>query len=198
MKALTVLIKTTLTGCVLFLLPLIVLILILGKAYHITMTVTAPLAGLIPVESLRGIVAARLLAAGAIVLFCFLAGLAWRLGPARGCIEWLECTLLSNIRGHEFVKGICESMVGFEKNRSYPVVLARIEEAWQIAFLMKSLAGGRHAVFVPGAPNAWSGSVYFMTEERFRRIDMPRTEASRCLRQLGIGAAKLLDGKIPI
>lgn len=197
MKALTVFIRTTLTGCILFLLPLIVLIIVIGKAQRIAMGITVPLANLIPVESARGIVAAQFLAAGAIVLFCFLAGLAWRVGPARRVIEWLERTLLSYIPGYGFFKGICESLAGFEERHSYPVVLARIEEAWQIGFLMESLADGHHAIFVPGAPSAWSGSVYFMTEERFKRIDMPRAEALQCLRRLGIGAARLLEGKMP-
>jgi len=197
MKALAAFVRTTLTGFVLFLLPLVVLIIVIGKAQRIATRIMIPLAGLIPVESVRGIVVARLLAAGAIVLFCFLAGLAWRIGPARSVIEWLERTVLSYIPGYGFFKGMCESLAGFEERHAYPVVLARIEEAWQIGFLMESLANGYYAVFVPGAPSAWSGSVYFMTEDRFKRIDMPRAEALQCLRRLGIGAAKLLDGKIP-
>ena len=197
MKALGTFLRTTLTGFVLFLLPLVVLIIVIGKALRIAMRITIPLAGLIPVESVRGIVVARLLAAGAIVLFCFLAGLAWRLGPARRGIDWLERALLSYIPGYGFFKGMCESLAGFEERHAYPVVLARIEEAWQIGFLMESLPDGYHAIFVPGAPSTWSGSVYFMTEDRFQRIDMPRAEALQCLRRLGIGAARLLDGKMP-
>ena len=197
MKTLGIFIRTTLTGFVLFLLPLIVLIIVVGKAQRIAMKIMVPLANLIPVESVRGIVAARLLAAGAIVLFCFLAGMAWRLGPAKRVIEWLERTVLTYIPGYGFFKGMCESLAGFEERHPYPVVLARIEEAWQIGFLMESLADGYHAIFVPGAPSAWSGSVYFMTEDRFQRIDMPRAEALRCLGRFGIGAARLLDGKMP-
>ncbi len=105
--------------------------------------------------------------------------------------------MLSNLPGYDFFKGISESLIGYEKNRPYQVVLARIEEAWQIGFLMESLADGCHAIFVPNAPNAWSGSIYLMTEERFKRIDMSCTEAMRCLRRLGVGAAKLLDGRMP-
>ncbi len=197
MKALAIFVRTTLTGFVLFLLPLVVLIIVIGKAQRIIMRITIPLAGLIPVESVRGIVVARFLAVVAIVLFCFLAGLAWKLGPARGVIDWLERDVLSYIPGYGFFKGIFESLVGFEERHAYPVVLARIEEAWQIGFLMESLANGYHAIFVPGAPSAWSGSVYFMAEDRFKRIDMPRAEALQCLRRLGIGATRLLDGKMP-
>ncbi len=87
MKALTAFIRTTLAGCVLFLFPLVVLIVIIGKAQRITMRLTVPLAGLIPVESVKGVVVARVLAVVAIVLFCFLAGLVWRVRPARGAVN---------------------------------------------------------------------------------------------------------------
>jgi uncharacterized membrane protein len=39
------------------------------------------------------------------------------------------------------------------------VVLARIEDSWQIAFLVERLEGGHVAVFMPGVPNPLSGSV---------------------------------------
>jgi uncharacterized membrane protein len=144
------------------------------------------------VESEERIFLARFLAGLAIVLFCFLAGLAWRIGRARRSIEWLERKVLSNIPGYDFFKGISESLMGSDTGHVYPVVLARIEEAWQIGFLMEALEDGYYAVYVPGAPSAWSGSVYFMTEDRFQRIDISRAEALKCLRRLGVGADSLL------
>jgi len=196
MRILAGFIRTTLTGGVLFLLPIIVLIIIIGKAHRISMRIVVPVADMIPVEPVGRIALARLLAAIAIVLFCFLAGLAWKISRARRSIEWLERTVLCNVPGYDFFKGISESLIGFETERSQQVVLARIEDAWQIGFLMEALGDGYHAVYVPGAPTAWSGSVYFMTEERFKRIDIPRAEALKCLRRLGVGAGRLLDGGI--
>jgi uncharacterized membrane protein len=113
-----------------------------------------------------------------------------RLAPK--VVEWLESGFLYNIPGYDFFKGISESLMGYETGRTYPVVLARIEEAWQIGFLMERLGSGHYAVFVPGAPNVWSGSVYLMTEERFQRVDISRLEAVKCLRRHGIGASELL------
>ena len=72
----------------------------------------------------------------------------------------------------------------------------RIEEAWQIGFLMERVEDDHYAVFVPGAPSIWSGSVYFMTEERFQRINISRAEAMKCLRQLGEGTNALLARRI--
>jgi hypothetical protein len=43
----------------------------------------------------------------------------------------------------------------------------------------------------------WSGSLYFMREERFKRIDMPRAKALKCLGRLGVGARELLGTELP-
>jgi uncharacterized membrane protein len=86
--------------------------------------------------------------------------------------------------------------MGYEAGHAYPVVLARIEEAWQIGFLMERLESGHYAVFVPGAPSVWAGSVYLMTEERFQRVDVSRVEAVKCLRRLGLGANELLGRRM--
>jgi uncharacterized membrane protein len=61
---------------------------------------------------------------------------------------------------------------------------------------MERVEKDRYAVFVPGAPSIWSGSVYLMTEERFQRISISRAEAMKCLGRLGEGTNALLAGKI--
>ena len=75
-------------------------------------------------------------------------------------------------------------------------VLARIEDAWQVAFLIERIEGGHVAVFVPGAPNPSSGSIYFMTEDRIKKMGLPLTEALKSVRRLGVGSNALLRGKL--
>jgi uncharacterized membrane protein len=147
-------------------------------------------------QSMAGIPLATILALGVIVLFCLFAGLFARTRLARKSMDWLESVLLYNIPGYTFFKGISESLLGYETRHAYPVVLARIEEAWQIGFLMERLESGHYAVFVPDSPSVWSGSVYLMTEGRFQRVDISRIEAVKCLRRLGLGANELLGQRI--
>jgi uncharacterized membrane protein len=75
MKALGEFIRTTLIGGILFLLPIVVLIVVLGKAQTISGRIVAPVAERMPVPSVGGVAVARILAIVAIALFCFLAGL---------------------------------------------------------------------------------------------------------------------------
>ncbi len=196
MRALVIFLRATLIGGILFLLPLVVLAIVLGKAEEIAIRIVAPLASRIAMQSMAGIPMATILALGVIVLFCLCAGLFAKTRLARKIVEWLESAVLYNIPGYDFFKGIGESLMGYETGHAYQVVLARIEEAWQIGFLMERLESGHYAVFVPGSPSVWSGSVYLMTEERFQRIDISRIEAVKCLRRLGLGANELLGRRI--
>ncbi len=192
MRALGAFLRATLIGGILFLLPIVVVAIVIGKAEELARHIVAPLASRIAMQSMAGISTGTLLAIGLLVLFCLLVGLFARTRLAPRVVEWLESGFLYNLPGYDFFKGISESLMGYETGRAYPVVLARIDEAWQIGFLMERLGSGHYAVFVPGAPNVWSGSVYLMTQERFQRIGVSRVEAVKCLRRLGLGADELL------
>ena len=186
--------RTTLVGGLLFLVPIVVLLGVLGKALAVAHKLVDPLAERVPVESFIGLRTPVLLALGILVAFCFLAGLLARSALAQKAVKKLEAAVLSNLPGYEFFKGMGESMLGVEKEGSYPVVLARFDDTWQIGFRVDELANGLVAVFVPGAPNPQSGSVYYMTAERVTPADIPPAAALKCLQRLGAGSGALLRG----
>ena len=72
--------KTTLVGGLVFLVPIIVVVAILGKAFGLMAALAAPLATWIPIDSIGGVALANLLAVAAIVVLCFVAGLVARSG----------------------------------------------------------------------------------------------------------------------
>jgi len=196
MRPLIVFLRATLIGGILFLVPIVVLAIVLGKAHDLSLHIMTPLANRIAMESIAGTPLATLLAAGVIVLFCLGAGLFAKTRLARRTVAWLEDVLLCNVPGYDFFKGISESLLGYETGHVHQVVLARIEDAWQIGFLMERLESGHYAVYVPGSPAVRSGSVYLMTAERFQRLDITRVEAVKCLRRFGIGANELLGSRM--
>ena len=185
-------IRATLAGGMLFLVPFVILAVILGKAMGLVHQVTDPLSERVGVAAVAGIPTPRLLAALLVLLICFLAGLFARTRLAKRMVRWLESAILSSIPGYSLMKSMGEQIAGVKDAKLQEVVLARIEDAWQIAFLVERLREGQVAVFVPGAPNPWSGSVYLMTEDRIKPLDVPRMEAVKCLKQLGIGSDALL------
>ncbi len=196
MRALIIFLRATFVGGILFLLPIVLLALVLGEAEEIARPIVAPLASEIAMQSMAGVPMATILAIGAIVLFCFCAGLFARTRLARRMADWLESVFLYYIPGYDFFKGISESLLGYEMGRAHQVVLARIEETWQIGFLTERLESGHYAVFVPRTPEVWSGSVYLVTEDRLQRLDISRVDAVKCLRRLGLGADRLMGRRI--
>jgi uncharacterized membrane protein len=196
MKSALKFLRTTLAGGILFLLPVVVVVIILGKALTIAGKIVAPLAAHLPVESAIGLDTPKLLAIALLVLFCFLAGFLARTALAQRAINWLETTVLANLPGYEFIKSISQSFLAAEKQQAYPVVLARIEDAWQFAFLIERLQDGQVAVFVPGVPSPQSGSVYFMTEDRIKVVDLPAAPVLKCLKRYGLGSNELLGNRL--
>jgi len=194
MKAVLVFVRDSLVRGVFLLVPIVVLGMLIQKVFDVMQKLVAPVAHRL--GALTGIATPALLAIVLLVLICFLAGLLSRNAKSKVVIGWLESTVLVHIPGYAYMKGMGENMAGVESLTSYQPVLARIEDSWQIGFVVETIEAGQHAVYVPGAPNPWSGSVYFMAEDRIRRIDVRLAEAQGCLKRLGIGSGALLRGKL--
>ena len=194
MKNLLQFLRTTLVGGILFLVPVVVLVMILGKALAVAHRLVDPLAAHLPVESVIGLRTPMLLAIALIVLFCFLAGFLARTALAQKTVAGLEAAALSNLPGYEFLKRVGESLLGVEKPGTYPVVLARFDDAWQLGFQVERLENGLVAVFIPGVPQANSGEVYWMRPDRVSPIEVPPASALKCLKRLGAGSNTLLRG----
>ena len=126
------------------------------------------------------------------VLVCLLAGFAARTVTAGKLVHKLESNFLSQIPVYAFVKGMTASLAGAEEGDEMKAVLARLDDYSQIAFEIERLEGGNVAVYLPGAPNPWSGSVCIMTEDRIQPIDATMMSAVQTIRHLGKGSGELL------
>jgi uncharacterized membrane protein len=196
MKAIATFIRTTLAGGVIFLLPIIVLVMLLGKAAQIAHKIVAPLAAHIPFESFIGLEAPRFLAILLLVIFCFLAGILAQSAAARKATDKVESALLSNLPGYEFLKSLSVKLLAPESAPVRPVVLARIEDSWQIGLLVERMEAGHVAVYVPGTPEVKSGAVYLMGEDRIRMTDVPAEAAVKCVKRYGVGAKELFGSRL--
>jgi uncharacterized membrane protein len=70
-------------------------------------------------------------------------------------------------------------------------VLVTLDDYKQIAFEVERTAGGNVVVYLPGAPNPWSGSVVYVSEDRVEPLDMQPQDAIKNIRVLGRGSEKL-------
>lgn len=184
--------KTTIIGGLLFLVPIVVILIILGKAFDIMSRVAEPLSAIVPIDMLGGIAIVNILALLLIVFICFGAGIAARSNRATTFVRYIENNFLSQIPTYAFVKGMTQSFEEGEKGNNMKAVLAKLDDNYQIAFEIERIAGGHVAVYLPGAPNPWSGSVCIFTEDRIQAIDATMATAVNNLRHLGKGSDALL------
>jgi uncharacterized membrane protein len=197
MKSLTGFLKATIVGGALYLVPIVIILIVLGKVHVVASKLVAPIAEELQLHDVGGINAARLLGIVAIVLLCFAAGLFARTRVAQGFVGWLESALLSNLPGYSLVSTLGADIAGTaDRHSDLKVVLARIEDAWQLALLVERVDATHAAVFVPGAPDPKSGSVYLMTDDRFKLVDVSISQAMKCIKGLGIGSRALLAGRL--
>ena len=194
MKAATGSFQDTLVKGIFLLAPIMVFGMLIAKAIGVLRALVAPLTG--NMGPLAGIPAPALLASVVLVLVCYLAGLVSQSRAAHGVTTWLESTVLKHIPGYVYAKGMGESMAGVQGGTTYQPVLARIEDSWQLGFIVETIEEGQYAVYVPGAPSPWSGAVYFMAEDRIRKLDMRVGQVQGCLKRLGLGSSEFLKGKL--
>jgi uncharacterized membrane protein len=189
--------KTTLVGGVVFLVPFIVLVFILGKALAVMRHVAEPLSRLAPVQSVGAFATVDLLAGLLIVAICFLAGLAARTRAAGRAAEAVESRFLDHIPVYAFIKGITAGAAGDRDEGALTPVLARFDDCWRMAFEVERRDAGAVVVYLPGAPTPWSGSVCILTEDRVQRLDATMLDAVQTIRHVGRGSMTLLGGRVP-
>jgi len=184
--------KSMIIGGIIFFIPLTILIVIVQKAFQISAVLVVPIIKLLDVTQIFGIGVEIIISIAIILLILYIGGLISRTSLAKKIVLKLENNLLSKVPGYDLIKKTGESFVGFEAENSLPTVLARIEDAWQLAFLIEEIEGENYAVYIPGSPNPLSGSVYFLEKSRIKKTTIPMKDAMKCLRGLGVGSNKLL------
>ncbi len=183
-------IKTTIIGGLVFMVPVVIVVAVVGKALKIMMLVAKPLDRLIPADSIGGIAIANVLALLAVALCCFIAGVIARSSVAKKAYRSIDTALLA-VPGYAFVKGFTESMNSSEEDaKSLIPVIVRFDDNAQIGFEVERTDGGNVVVYLPGAPNPWSGSVTYFSEDRVKKLDISVAQAIGNIRQLGRGSSQ--------
>jgi uncharacterized membrane protein len=191
-------IKTTLVGGALFLLPLILVAFLIHKAVGFLQKFVGPLSREMHfLDFLPGHILAYALSLLLLVLIAFAAGLVARTRIGTSITSRLEGLILHRIPGYKMLRSMGHGSLGVPDEGDVKTVLARVDETWLIGFLIEESRSGLLTVFVPSAPTPTGGSLYFLTEEQVRRVDVPVHEAIRCLMKLGVGSAKLLERAMP-
>ena len=193
MKNLGGFVRDRLISGLLFLLPFLVVLLVGRALLQFIAKIVRPLALRIPSAGLTGPVADYVVAALVLLIVAFLVGVLASTSWVRRMEDGIQRFATERIPGFALFKAFLQA----PDDSNVKVLFVTLDEAWLFGFLMEELPDGHLAVFVPGVPSPTSGSLYFFTEDQVRRTDISVRHAVRCLTRLGVGSARLVNGRLP-
>jgi uncharacterized membrane protein len=198
MKKILKIVQTTLIGGLFFLVPLVLLSIIVVRAYAAIQKLIEPLLKPFANVGKVGMILQEVIGVVLLLVICLMAGLFSRTKAAKRMIASLERGVLQYIPGYMLLKNMAENTAGIDSHDELKVVLIRTDAGWQLGFIVDKVNESLYVVFAPDAPNTMSGSVVFVEIEHMRLIDITQKEARQCIRKLGLGSGKLFRDKLPV
>jgi uncharacterized membrane protein len=186
MKTLSRFIANTISGGLLFMLPVTLLIMLLGKANTYVSILSEPLAELINSYSHVGLESRKLLAVFLMILICFLSGLAFKTETVKKWISGLEKNVFCFIPGYAMMKAIVAGIAGGTEEHNMTSVLVQDGESWLIGFLVEE-SNDYCTVFFPEAPRHDSGEVRVVPKKTVKKIPIPTNKVAQSLKNFGKG-----------
>ena len=185
-------IRATLLGGVVFLVPLVCVVVFVGKAFSIMKTVGQPLANLIPVETVAGIAFIEVLTGLILFVCCLIAGLVARSPWGHTLHGKLDAVLLNVIPAYAWIKGVTADVGDNEIESDFRPVLVRFDDQYQLAFEVDRVGEELAAVYLPGAPDARAGAISYVEIDRVQPMETDFTTISRACKKLGRDSADLV------
>lgn len=192
--SLTELLKATMAGGLLFLLPVALVAIVLKQAMQLVEKIVRPISNYLPVEAVVGVWGETLLAAVVLILVSLVAGLVARTNVGRRIMRWFENSLLGGLPQYQMVKSMAEGLAHVESAEGVDPALVSIEGGWQIGYLLEPLDNGWVTVFLPQAPTPMSGNVMYLPADRVRPLDITMVQAMAIVKHIGVGSAEALRG----
>src|SRR5262245_56629222 len=185
--------KATIIGGLLFLLPLVLVALVFGKAIQAVAKFAKPITSHLP-STFLGIGMASVVAALILIVISLAAGIFARTRYGKQILQWFENSLFGGLPQYQLVKSLGEGFAHVEDAESVKPVLVSIEDGWQIGYLLEDLDADWVAVFLPQAPTPMSGNVMYIPANRTRPLNISMAQAMALVKRIGVGSGQALQG----
>lgn len=184
--------KATIAGGILFLLPLVLIVVLLGHAMRLASKVAQPISQYLTNHSSVDSTEVKIIAGVLLVVISIAAGLVAGTRPGKTIMRWVENSFLGGLPQYQMMKSMAEGLTHIESTEGISPALVNIEEGWQIGYLLEPLKNGWVAVFLPQVPTPMSGSVMYLPDVRVRPLGITMIQAMAIIQHMGIGSAKVL------
>ena len=178
----------TVVGGLFIVVPVYLAVLLLLKGMKSVATLVRPFAALVP----DWIPAENLLSLVAVLVVCFLVGVAVRTRAGRALRERMERLFFERLPGYSLLRSLTHRLAGDGEENTWKPVLVELEDALVPAFIIEELPDGRFTIFVPSVPTPLAGAVYVLRRERVHLLDIPFTQAIKTVSRWGAGSKDLV------
>jgi uncharacterized membrane protein len=188
-------IKTTLVGGVVFLIPLVIALFLLGYAVNLAQDIIQPILPMLEVRlpgPIAGVGVITILAIAFLLLVSFLAGVFARTRSGVRLMDKVDNSLLGRLPQYRIMKSMAGTLSSSQGAGDMRVGLVRIEEGWQLCCVVETLENGWLTVLLPQAPNPMAGTIAYYPPERVKLLPMSIVQAASLIQALGIGSAALV------
>lgn len=193
MKSFLQFLRATITGGILFLIPVILLIIILDKATDILSVVASPFAKWLPDNLIFGLDGSNLIAIFMLILICFVAGLFFRWKRAQKSIHTIEDRLLKYLPGYTLLKSFTADFLHADTEVFLKPIILKDEDSYSLGFLVDETEDGLCTVFVPEVPRCDSGDIKIVKADQIQKLNVPNNKWIGTLRTYGKGASSLIN-----
>ncbi|MEM1282430.1 MAG: DUF502 domain-containing protein [Chlamydiota bacterium] len=182
--------KTTLLGGIVFLLPLALLGMVIGKVIEVMNLFANVVEQWIPIDSFLHIVIINLAALLIVIILFFFAGLATKSLLGKRLLRFIE-TKLSILPGYAIFKARLTGNLGSEvEKQSLKPVIINLKDHSIIGFQVEQVDADRVMAFVPAAPDPWTGTMIVIEKKQLTDIDLEPLEVMNVFENLGKGAKR--------
>lgn len=191
MQSLSQFLKTTVIGGLVVLVPVAVSVYIISAVIKKVLSVLAPIAKELHVQSVGGVAVVEIVAILVVFAACFFFGLLVRTAVGQSLGSWIEEKVLNLLPGYRLIKKVSLQFAGGSEAAHWSPVLIKVGDSRQIGFLVEEHSSGEVTVFIPSAPAVSIGAVHMVKAELVQKLDVSMRQVVDCLTQLGIGSSAL-------
>ena len=189
MKTFLINLRSTAIAGFFFLLPVIVVLVIVTKAFGALTSVGAKLAAMFGMKTIVGLASTTVFTGVLMIAICLACGLLVRVAFVSAVGNAVEAWLATYIPGYATYKAMAEEKLQHKvRLLPYQAALIRQGDCWRPAYIVELDRDGNAVVFVPEAPDTSRGNVLLAARDQLTLISsLTANQLDASLKTMGKG-----------
>lgn len=191
-------VEVFLIGCLFFVVPALVAILLFGKAVHLLLPVAHKLNEVFDLQSVFGTATVTIVCLLLIVVLCAFFGLLLKRGFIKVWSNKLEERLFFFLPSFQMMKYRFIDDEKYRQQKFWKAILLKEEDFYRVALVTDDSSDTFLTVYIPDAPKMDAGEIRYILRDECEFYDITMKEAMNALHSFGKGIdfERILEKKI--